>query len=103
MPPVLVTKTKVNYKNPFMLGAISLKLFLDPRVHFLLKSLPLLALGYWLSPVDLLPVAILPVDDLAVWTLALSFFVATSPADAVFDAVNGVEHNVTAIEAKNSQ
>lgn len=50
------------------------QLFWDPKVPGTLKLfLPILALIYWLSPIDLVP--FFPLDDLVVLTVALKLFV----------------------------
>lgn len=58
------------------------RLFWDPKVPTVLKLLlPVAALVYWLSPIDLLPLN--PIDDIAVMILALRLFVQlVSPQDA---------------------
>ena len=62
--------------------AITWQLVRDPRVSFLLKlCLPLFALFYWLSPVDLM--VGMPFDDIAVIVLATRLFVQMAPRDAV--------------------
>lgn len=54
------------------------RLMQDPTVPSLLKiGLPLLALIYWFSPIDLLPG--LPFDDIAVLLLLARFFVNLFP------------------------
>ena len=53
----------------------SWRLLRDPAVPFLLKLvLPVLALVYWLSPLDLMPG--LPFDDIAVLLVAARLFVS---------------------------
>jgi uncharacterized membrane protein YkvA (DUF1232 family) len=60
--------------------ATAWRLFWSPRVPATLKLiLPIAALIYWLSPLDLLPG--LPFDDVAVLILALRLFVQMAPAD----------------------
>ena len=55
------------------------RLFWDPRVPTALKVLlPVAALVYWVSPIDLIPG--LPFDDIAVMILALRLFVQMAPA-----------------------
>lgn len=62
--------------------AITWQLMADPGVSILLKlCLPLFALFYWLSPVDLL--IGLPFDDMAVIILATRLFVQLAPYEAV--------------------
>jgi uncharacterized membrane protein YkvA (DUF1232 family) len=67
--------------------ATAWRLFWDPRVPSALKLLlPVAAIIYWLSPLDLLPG--LPIDDIAVLILALRFFVQLAPTDVV-DNIRG--------------
>lgn len=63
---------------------VAVRLLRDPRVPGIVKLIPLLAVLYVLSPIDLLPDTI-PVltqlDDVAVLLLALRMFVDLAPAD----------------------
>lgn len=62
--------------------ALSWQLLGDPQVSLLLKlCLPVFALLYWLSPIDLL--VGMPFDDIAVFILASRVFVQLAPPDAV--------------------
>lgn len=64
------------------------RLLWDPSVPGLLKfALPFLALLYWISPIDLIPM--LPFDDIAVVLLAARLFVALAPRDSVDRAFGG--------------
>jgi len=66
---------------------VAWRLLLDPQVSFLLKlMLPVLALAYWISPVDLLPG--LPFDDFAVILVASRLFVTMAPSDALARALH---------------
>lgn len=68
--------------------ATAWRLFWSPRVPAALKLLlPVVALVYWLSPLDLLPG--LPLDDIAVLILALRFFVQMAPTDVVQEMRGG--------------
>lgn len=67
---------------------VSWKLLLDPAVPGLLKILlPVAALLYWISPLDLIPG--MPLDDLAILFLAARFFVSLAPRDSVNRAYTG--------------
>ncbi len=58
------------------------RLLWDPRVPGMLKILlPVAAMIYWISPIDLIPG--LPFDDIAIMILALKMFVNLAPSDAV--------------------
>lgn len=70
------------------------RLLWDPSVPGLLKlALPFMALIYWISPIDLIP--LMPLDDIAVLMLAARLFVALAPRDSVNRAFNGgVPHDM---------
>ena len=64
------------------------RLLWDPSVPGLLKFfLPFLALVYWISPIDLMP--LMPFDDIAVLLLAARLFVALAPNESVKRAFSG--------------
>ncbi len=64
------------------------RLLWDPSVPGLLKmALPFMALLYWVSPLDLIPM--MPLDDIAILMLAARLFVALAPRDSVDRAFNG--------------
>ena len=68
--------------------SISWRLLLDPAVPGLLKLLlPVLALIYWVSPLDLIPG--MPFDDIAILLLAARLFVSLAPRDSVNRAYAG--------------
>lgn len=68
--------------------AVSWKLLLDPAVPGLLKLvLPVGALIYWLSPLDIIPG--MPLDDIAILLLAARLFVSLAPSDSVNRAYSG--------------
>ena len=63
------------------------RLLWDPRVPGMLKILlPVAAMVYWISPIDLLPG--LPFDDIAVMILALKMFINLAPNAATDNAAN---------------
>jgi len=57
-------------------GRLALKLFMDPKVPASAKLIPVLALLYLLSPIDLIPdfPIIGQIDDVAVLLIALKLF-----------------------------
>lgn len=58
------------------------RLLWSARVPVGLKLLlPILALVYWFSPIDLMPLN--PIDDIALLILALKLFIQFAPDDAV--------------------
>jgi uncharacterized membrane protein YkvA (DUF1232 family) len=71
-------------------GRLAWKLLRDPRVPTATKLIPGLAVVYFLSPIDLLPLdAVLPgighLDDAAVLLLALRLFIQLAPKDVLAD------------------
>jgi uncharacterized membrane protein YkvA (DUF1232 family) len=71
-----------------------IRLMGDRRVNFFLKLLPVGALIYLVSPIDLIPGAILPVigalDDAAVLWLGATLFVSLCPDDVVQEHMNAL-------------
>ena len=64
---------------------VAWRLLWDPAVPGLLKLvLPILALVYWFSPLDLIPG--MPFDDIAILLLAARLFVSLAPQDSVRNA-----------------
>ena len=76
-----------------------LRLISDRQVNFLLKLLPIAAAIYVISPVDLIPGAVLPVigalDDAVVIWLGTSLFVALCPDDIVQEHTNALKNVIT--------
>ena len=71
---------------------LSWRLLNDRRVPGWVKAIPVLAVLYFLSPIDLIPDWAIPglgeLDDLAVLLLALKMFVDLSPDGAVREHLN---------------
>jgi uncharacterized membrane protein YkvA (DUF1232 family) len=67
----------------------------DRRVNFFLKLLPIAAAIYVISPVDLIPGAVLPVigalDDAAVLWLGSTLFVTLCPDEIVQEHTNALQ------------
>jgi uncharacterized membrane protein YkvA (DUF1232 family) len=57
-------------------GRLAIKLFMDPNVSAAAKAIPVLAILYLLSPIDLIPdfPIIGQIDDIAVLLIALRLF-----------------------------
>ncbi len=78
------------------------RLLWDPSVPGLLKfALPFLALLYWISPIDLIP--LMPFDDIAIVLLAARLFVALSPKDSVNRAFGGNRNNASSGQGATRQ
>jgi uncharacterized membrane protein YkvA (DUF1232 family) len=76
-----------------------LRLLGDPRVNFFVKLLPIAAAIYVISPIDLIPGAVLPfigaLDDAAVVWLGTTLFVSLCPDDVVEEHTNALQKVVT--------
>jgi uncharacterized membrane protein YkvA (DUF1232 family) len=76
-----------------------LRLVGDRRVNFLLKLLPIAAAIYVISPVDLIPGAVLPfvgaLDDAAAIWLGYTLFVSLCPEEVVQEHTNALNKVVT--------
>lgn len=75
-------------------GRLVWRLFRDRRVSGWVKLIPLAALAYFLSPVDLLPDFLIPglgeLDDLTIILASLKAFVDLSPPDIVREHLNNL-------------
>lgn len=76
-----------------------LRLLGDRRVNFLVKLIPIGALIYLVSPIDLIPGAVIPfigaLDDAAVIWLGTTLFVALCPDEVVQEHNNALNKVVT--------
>ena len=76
-----------------------LRLMGDQRVNPFLKILPIAALIYLISPVDLIPGAVLPfigaLDDAAVLWLGATLFINLCPDEVVQEHMNALHKVVT--------
>ena len=74
------------------------KLMGDSRVSFFLKLIPVAALAYLISPVDLAPGIALPVigvlDDAAILWIGSTLFVELCPPPVVKEHMNELQINV---------
>ncbi len=74
------------FRQMWLQGRLSWALLRDRRVPVALKSIPLVALVYVVSPVDLIP-DVIPIlgqlDDLGVLMMALTTFNRMAPPDVV--------------------
>ena len=77
-----------------------LRLMGDRRVNILLKLLPVGALVYLVSPIDILPGAVLPIigalDDAAVLWIGANLFVSLCPDEVVQEHMNALKKVVSA-------
>jgi uncharacterized membrane protein YkvA (DUF1232 family) len=86
-------------RNLLVQVKLILRLIRDPRVNFFVKLLPIAAAIYVISPVDLIPGAVLPfvgaLDDAMVVWLGTSLFMALCPEEVVREHTNALENVVT--------
>jgi uncharacterized membrane protein YkvA (DUF1232 family) len=82
-------------QNLTMRIKLILRLMADSRVNFLLKLLPIGALIYLVSPIDLIPGAVIPfigaLDDAAVVWLGITLFVNLCPEEVVQEHMEALQ------------
>ncbi len=82
-------------QNLTMRLKLILRLMGDKRVNFFLKLLPIGALIYLISPVDLIPGAVIPfigaLDDAAVIWFGATLFVNLCPEEVVQEHMNALQ------------
>jgi uncharacterized membrane protein YkvA (DUF1232 family) len=87
------------FQNVILQVKLILRLMGDQRVNVLLKVLPVAALIYLVSPVDLLPGVVLPfvgaLDDAAVLWLGATLFVHLCPEEVVSEHMNALQKVIT--------
>ncbi len=87
------------FQDLIMRVKLILRLIGDKRINFFLKLLPIAAAIYVISPVDLLPGAVIPVigalDDAVVIWLGTTMFVSLCPDDIVQEHNNELQKVVT--------
>jgi uncharacterized membrane protein YkvA (DUF1232 family) len=88
------------FQNLILQGKLILRLMGDRRVNIFLKLLPVGALIYLVSPVDLLPGAVVPfigaLDDAAVLWLGATLFVNLCPEEIVQEHMSALQKVVPA-------
>jgi uncharacterized membrane protein YkvA (DUF1232 family) len=79
------------------------QLFLDPRVSWMAKALPIISAIYVISPVDLIPAipVLSSMDDLAVAFLGLKLFIEFSPPEVVQEHLRRLKQAVGNWEVVN--
>lgn len=84
-----------------------LRLLADKRVNFFVKLIPIGALAYLLSPVDLAPGVALPVigalDDAAVLWLGTTLFMELCPPEVIREHVRMLTSNLDILEHENGE
>lgn len=96
----ILNQDKGFFQDLILRAKLILRLMGDRRVNFLLKLLPVGALVYLVSPIDILPGAVLPVigalDDAAVIWIGANLFVSLCPDDVVQEHMNALRKVVSA-------
>jgi len=96
---ILRNQNKGFFQDLILRVKLILRLMGDKRVNFFLKLLPIAALIYLISPVDLLPGAVIPfigaLDDAAVLWLGAMLFVNLCPDEVVQEHMNAMQKVVT--------
>jgi uncharacterized membrane protein YkvA (DUF1232 family) len=86
------------FSNLILQGKLMWRLLGDRRVNFLLKLLPIAAAVYVISPVDLLPGAVIPfigaLDDAMVIWLGTTLFMSLCPDHVVQEHTRALENVV---------
>lgn len=86
------------FSNLILQGKLMWRLLGDRRVNFLLKLLPIAAAVYVISPVDLLPGAVIPfigaLDDAMVIWLGTTLFMSLCPDHVVREHTRALENVV---------
>lgn len=87
-------------------GQVAWRLYTDPRVSFLLKAMvPVLALAYFIMPIDLLPdfiPLIGQLDEVAIMLLLVRLFIALAPQDVVAEYKGGAAGSQTGPSAHST-
>ncbi len=96
---ILTNQNSGFFRDLILRLKLILRLIGDRRVNFFLKLLPIGALIYLVSPVDLIPGAVLPVvgalDDAAVLWLGATLFVSLCPDDVVQEHMDALQKVVS--------
>ena len=64
-------------------------LALDPRLPWYVRALPLLALAYWISPIDLIP-GFMP-DDIAFTLLIIMVIIRLTPSELIAELLQAAD------------
>ncbi|NDJ54850.1 MAG: DUF1232 domain-containing protein [Chloroflexi bacterium] len=77
------------FRNLYRRGVLSLRLLFDGRVPFKTKLLPIVVIGYVLSPLDLIPLILTGplgvIDDLVLITFAIDRFLQNVPPELLVE------------------
>ena len=83
------------------------RLFLDPRVSWMNKALPIMSALYVISPIDFIPGAVAPVlgsvDDLAIAIFGLKLFIEFCPPEVVQEHLREIEGQPSEWNVVNSE
>jgi uncharacterized membrane protein YkvA (DUF1232 family) len=98
--PEIIRNTDMGiFQNLLVRIKLILRLMGDKRVNFLLKLLPIGALIYLVSPIDLIPGALIPfigaLDDAAVLWLGATLFINLCPEEVVKEHMDALQKVVS--------
>lgn len=86
-------KTKVNFFQDIVTyGKLAIRLMKDQRISWYIKAIPVIAVIYFISPIDLLPMV--PLDDVAVLGLAIYIFFELCPRDIIDEYLQTMDPNI---------
>ncbi len=94
-PGILRNPDRGPLQNLTLRVKLILRLIGDKRVNIFLKLLPIVALIYVVSPIDLIPGAVIPVigalDDAAVLWLGATLFINLCPEEVVQEHMDALQ------------
>jgi len=94
-PKIVRSQNSGFFQDLILRARLILRLMGDRRVNFLLKLIPVAAIAYVVSPIDLIPNALVPVvgmlDDAAVFWLGITLFENLCPEDIVREHRNALQ------------
>lgn len=94
-PGILRNPDRGPFQNLTLRVKLILRLIGDKRVNIFLKLLPIVALIYVVSPIDLIPGAVIPVigalDDAAVLWLGATLFINLCPEEVVQEHMDALQ------------
>ena len=94
-PKIVPSQNSGFFQELLLRARLILRLMGDRRVNFLLKLIPVAAIVYVVSPIDLIPNAVVPIvgalDDAAVFWMGITLFESLCPEDVVREHRNALQ------------
>ena len=94
-PKIISSQNSGFFQDLLLRARLVLRLMGDRRVNFLLKLIPVAAIAYVVSPIDLIPNAVVPIvgalDDAAVFWLGITLFESLCPEEVVREHRNALQ------------